>query len=189
MRAQSILRQFRPIPGFVYGSVELRRRGQKRVFYVRLKPRSGSRPVCSGCGTKRRGYDRLAERQFDFVPLWAMPVVFLYAMRRVDCARCGVVVEMVPWATGKSPLTHAYCWFLSKLVQDPILEGDGAPISHDVGHRLSRRGARSTLGARAQKPRWDPLDRRRRAVVEEGAQVPDHGLPTGPWVPPAAAHL
>src|SRR5690606_4885595 len=113
MRAQSILRQFRPIPGFVYGSVELRRRGQKRVFYVRLKPRSGSRPVCSGCGTKRRGYDRLAERQFDFVPLWAMPVVFLYAMRRVDCARCGVVVEMVPWATGKSPLTHAYCWFLA----------------------------------------------------------------------------
>ena len=51
----------------------------------------------------------MAERQFDFVPLWAMPVVFLYAMRRVDCARCGVVVEMVPWATGKSPLTHAYC--------------------------------------------------------------------------------
>jgi transposase len=113
MQLQSILRQVHPIPGFVYGSIELRRRGQKRAFYVRLRARSSSRPVCSSCGKKGRGYDTLKERQFDFVPLWAIPVVFLYAMRRVDCRRCGVTVEMVPWATGKSPLTHAYSWFLA----------------------------------------------------------------------------
>jgi transposase len=42
-----------------------------------------------------------------------MLVFLVYAMRRVDCPRCGVVVEMVPWATGKSPMTHAYIWFLA----------------------------------------------------------------------------
>jgi transposase len=42
-----------------------------------------------------------------------MTVFFLYAMRRVDCPRCGVTVEMVPWASGKSPATHAYTWFLA----------------------------------------------------------------------------
>jgi transposase len=62
---------------------------------------------------KRPGYDTLAERHFAFVPLWGMSVYLVNAMRRVDCPRCGVTVELVPWATGKSPLTHAYCWFLA----------------------------------------------------------------------------
>jgi transposase len=34
-------------------------------------------------------------------------------MRRVNCAACGVVVEAVPWAEGKSHLTTAYAWFLA----------------------------------------------------------------------------
>lgn len=34
-------------------------------------------------------------------------------MRRVDCPTCGVVVERVPWAEGKSRLTTAYQWFLA----------------------------------------------------------------------------
>ena len=34
-------------------------------------------------------------------------------MRRVDCSRCGVKVETVPWATGKSSLTKAYAYFLA----------------------------------------------------------------------------
>ena len=54
-----------------------------------------------------------AVRRFDFVPLWHIPVVFLYAMRRVSCPRCGVRVEALPWATGKHRLTDAYAWFLA----------------------------------------------------------------------------
>jgi transposase len=42
-----------------------------------------------------------------------MLVSLVYAMRRVECPKCGVVVEMVPWASGKSPMTHAYTWFLA----------------------------------------------------------------------------
>jgi len=34
-------------------------------------------------------------------------------MRRVDCPRCGVIVESVPWATGKQSLTSTYAWFLA----------------------------------------------------------------------------
>ena len=47
------------------------------------------------------------------MPLWHIPVVFLYAMRRVSCPRCGVKVEAIPWATGKHRLTDAYAWFLA----------------------------------------------------------------------------
>jgi transposase len=81
--------------------------------YVHLRPRARSKPICGGCGRKRPGYDTLPVREFAFVPLWGMLVSFVYAMRRADCPKCGVVVEMVPWATGKSPMTHAYIWFLA----------------------------------------------------------------------------
>jgi transposase len=113
MRLQSILRRVHPIPGFVYAQTELRQYRSGPVLSVLIRPRVGAKPVCSGCGKKRPGYDTLSQREFSFVPLWAIPVILLYSMRRVDCPRCGVVVEMVPWASGKSHLTHAYSWFLA----------------------------------------------------------------------------
>jgi transposase len=42
-----------------------------------------------------------------------MAVFLVYAMRRVDCPKCGVVVEAVPWSDGKSQLTTSYRWFLA----------------------------------------------------------------------------
>ena len=59
------------------------------------------------------GYDRQSERQFEFVPLWQIAVYFVYALRRVDCPRCGVKVEKVPWCDGKNQLTTTYRWFLA----------------------------------------------------------------------------
>jgi len=51
------------------------------------------------------------------VPLWQIAVFLVYAMRRVDCPRCGVVVEAVPWSDGKSQLTSSYRWFLAGLAK------------------------------------------------------------------------
>ncbi len=53
-------------------------------------------------------------RRFAFVPLWAISVYLIYAMRRVNCPRCGVTVEMTPWAEGKCHLTRAYAVFLAR---------------------------------------------------------------------------
>lgn len=41
--------------------------------------------------------------------------MLLYAMRRVECRRCGVKVEEVPWAEGKHTLCKAYMLFLAHL--------------------------------------------------------------------------
>ncbi|HEY3835443.1 MAG TPA: transposase [Bryobacteraceae bacterium] len=55
------------------------------------------------------GYDQLAERGFEFIPLWGFLVFLLYTMRRVNCRRCGIVaVEEVPWGDGKRTLTKTY---------------------------------------------------------------------------------
>lgn len=43
-----------------------------------------------------------------------MRVYFVYNMRRVDCLDCGIVVESVPWGTGKQALTTTYAWHLAR---------------------------------------------------------------------------
>jgi hypothetical protein len=80
---------------------------------VELHPRANSGPVCSDCGQSGPGYDRLPARRFEFVPFWGMKVFLVYAPRRVECTRCGVRVEEMPWAEGKHPVTRTYAWFLA----------------------------------------------------------------------------
>ena len=80
---------------------------------IEIEARKNGRPICSGCGQHRPGYDRLPERHFEYVPLWGIAVYFVYAMRRVKCPTCGVKVEQVPWCDGKNQLTTTYRWFLA----------------------------------------------------------------------------
>ena len=80
-----------------------------------VRPRNGSAAVCSRCHLPAPGYDQLAERRFEFIPLWGFLVFLLYTMRRVNCRRCGIVaVEEVPWGDGKRTLTKAYMLFLAR---------------------------------------------------------------------------
>ncbi|MGI8741101.1 MAG: transposase [Bryobacteraceae bacterium] len=81
--------------GFVYQHARFG--PDKKNIEVDVRPRKGSKAVCSGCHKPAPGYDRLAERRFEFIPFWGILVFFLYQMRRVDCHHCGVVVEEVPW--------------------------------------------------------------------------------------------
>ena len=113
MLLKTILNRIQKYPGFVYGLIQLLTEDGQLSLHIQVDARRGARAFCSGCGRRRRGYDRLSERRFEFVPLWGIPVFFLYAMRRVDCPPCGVRVEMVPWAEGKSHLTKTFAWFLA----------------------------------------------------------------------------
>jgi transposase len=110
MRVKTVLNRVHKVKGFVYQ----RARFVHDRIEVGVRPRKRSRPICSGCDQVGPGYDTLPTRRFRFVPLWAIPVVLVYAMRRVDCARCGVTVERVPWADGKQHRTHAYALFLAR---------------------------------------------------------------------------
>ena len=112
MQLKTILNRVAKQPGFVFAAVELVRTGSVLSIHARLRERKGSRGVCADCGKRRPGYDRLPERRFQFVSLWNIPVFFLYAPRRVDCPPCGVIVELMPWAAGKSHITVAFAWFL-----------------------------------------------------------------------------
>lgn len=110
MRIKTLLNRVHKVKGFVYETARFNGDG----IEVEIRPRRGSRPICSGCGRRGPGYDTLGPRRFEFVPLWAIAVCLIYAMRRVDCPRCGVTVEQVPWARGKRHLTDAYALFLAR---------------------------------------------------------------------------
>jgi transposase len=114
MLLKTILNRVAPQTSFVYGETTFASVEGRLALEVQVEPRRNSRPICSGCHRKRPGYDRLPPRRFQFVPLWQIAVFFVYALRRVACPRCGIVVEEVPWADGKSPLTTTYRWFLAR---------------------------------------------------------------------------
>ncbi len=113
MRIQTILNRVEKFKSFVYGEARLQEQDGGPALVVRVQPRKNGRPSCSGCGRPGPVYDRLEERRFEFVPVWGIVVFLVYRMRRVNCKRCGVTVEMVPWCDGKNQLTTTYRWFLA----------------------------------------------------------------------------
>ena len=111
MHLRTLLNTVYPHKGFVYEK-ESFSHGGRRV-QVEVRARKNSHPVCSQCGREGAIYDTQPERSFDMIPVWSLPVKFVYAMRRVSCCECGVRVEAMPWGAGKSPLTTAFAHHLA----------------------------------------------------------------------------
>jgi transposase len=64
---------------------------------------------CSGCHCKvRQLYDQYAGRLWRHADFGGMRIDLRYATRRVDCRRCGVRVELVPWADPMSAFTRVF---------------------------------------------------------------------------------
>lgn len=115
LTVKTILNLKENYPLFVFKDVRLNTTLKAPRIEVTVNSRKASQGICSGCGSRRPGYDRLPQREFIHVPIYGLAVVFLYCMRRLQCSSCaGVVVEAVPWSAGKSPLTTGYAWYLSE---------------------------------------------------------------------------
>lgn len=64
---------------------------------------------CSGCFCKvHQLYDQYAGRLWRHADFGGMRIDLRYATRRVDCPRCGVRVELVPWAEPMSAFTRVF---------------------------------------------------------------------------------
>ena len=110
---KSLLNFVQPLKRFVYQSVQLIQTSEQPRIEALIRPRSNSKPRCSSCSKPCPGYDSLDQRRFAFIPLWNIPVVLLYTMRRVNCPRCGIKVEEVPWAEGKHSSCNTFRHFLA----------------------------------------------------------------------------
>lgn len=114
MQIKTLLNRLEKYKGFVYGRITLEEGARARLL-IEVRADKRCKAVCSGCEEPCPCYDKMPEtRYFEFPPLWGLLVFFAYVMRRVNCPRCGVKVEKVPWAHGKSPTTTTYAWFLAR---------------------------------------------------------------------------
>ena len=110
MQIKTILNRVEKHSCFVYDATRL----LDECIEVDVRPRKNSTAICSLCRHSAPGYDTLRVRRFEFVPLWGIKVFFVYARRRVQCPRCGVKVEELPWVEGKHHLTKTFAWFLAR---------------------------------------------------------------------------
>jgi len=113
MHIRSILNRVEKLKGFVYESERFITSGNRPGIEVVVRPRKGSQGYCGGCGKKGPTYDTGEPRHFQYLPMWGILVFLVYCMRRINCKRCGVTTEMIPWADGKHRLTTSFRWFLA----------------------------------------------------------------------------
>ena len=115
LQLQTVLNKVHPLKSFVYSDVRLVESEGTAAARIeaRVSPRKNSRGRCERCDRPGPTHDHQPERRFEFVPLWGLLVFLRYAPRRVDCRDCGVHVEAMPWARGKSSMTAAYMIFLA----------------------------------------------------------------------------
>ena len=109
---KTILNKVQPLKGFLYASVCFSQRVPYQIEAV-VFSRLGTNARCSGCDRPCSVYDHLETRSWQMPPLWLFSMVLVYTMRRVNCPACGVVVEKVPWATGKHRLCDGFRLFLA----------------------------------------------------------------------------
>ena len=79
MELITILNRCHRFRGFVYQHARFS--ADKKSIEVAVRPRKGSAAVCSQCHLPAPGYDQLAERRFEFIPLWGFSSSF--------CTPCG----------------------------------------------------------------------------------------------------
>jgi len=72
---------------------------KEQTLVVDVRPR-WRRVRCSGCGERAPQYDALAARRWRHLPFGGWSIDLRYAPRRVQCKRCGIGAEQVPWAVG-----------------------------------------------------------------------------------------
>jgi transposase len=103
MRATSVLRILLGLNRTIVRSFEFREFG----IVIDVTP-STRVARCGRCGGKvRSGYDARSRtwRHLDFA---GMEVRLRYAIRRVNCRRCGVTTELVPWAGPAGKFTYDF---------------------------------------------------------------------------------
>src|SRR6266481_1723983 len=74
MELITILNRCHRFRGFVYQHAHFS--ADKKSIEVAVRPRNGSAAVCSRCHLPAPGYDQLAERRFEFIPLWGFSSSF-----------------------------------------------------------------------------------------------------------------
>jgi transposase len=113
MRVTTLFRRLLDVTGLQVKGALLTTDGS---LSVEVAPR-WRRPRCGVCGRVAPGYDRRPLRWWRHLAFGRTMVLLSYAPRRVECARCGIRSEKLPWAEGQSRFTWAFEELVAYLAQ------------------------------------------------------------------------
>jgi transposase len=140
VRVTTLLRRLLGVTGVVVEDFAFAEGG----LIVMIRPR-WSVPRCGECGFRAPGYDRAAPRRWRHLGIGRLRVWLEYAPRRVECAKCGVKTEKVPWAEHRGRFTRDFEELAAYLAQvtDQTKVTEQLGISwRSVGEAVSRVVAR-----------------------------------------------
>lgn len=112
MRATSILRAVLGLSNTIVTSFDFA--AAELVVTVRPAARSA---YCSGCGRRCADIYDGRWRRWRHLDVVGLRVWLRYRLRRLDCPRCGVTTELVPWAEHGSSFTRAFEEVVAYLAQ------------------------------------------------------------------------
>lgn len=157
MRITTVARRMLAVTSMFVTAVELTHCAL--VLYVRPSWRA---PRCGECGRRAPGYDQKPKRYWRSLSLGRLEVLLAYAPRRVECPRCGVHTEAVPWARHRARFTEDFEEMVAYLAQTT----DKTTVTKLMGISWRTVGA---IVERVVAQRLDPrrLDNLRRIGVDE----------------------
>ena len=113
MRVTSLFRKLLDVRNLVVKGLEF----VGGDLLVDVRPLYRRRTRCGKCGRVAPRYDRQPARRWRSLGVGRTRIYLRYAPWRVSCKQCGVIVQEVPWAAGKSRFTRDFEEFVAYLAQ------------------------------------------------------------------------
>ncbi len=134
-------------------------------------------PAARAASNPAPGYDTLAPRRFEFVPLWGLLVFFVYALRRVQCPALRRPGRGRALGRGQASAHHHLRLVLGPLGQTLELDGRRGELPHQLDPCVPLRGDGRGLGPRPPGPLRHHGHRLRRDPLAPRPPLPHRGLP------------
>lgn len=123
-------------------------------------------PICSGCFKRVRAvHDTYQGRRWRHLDVAGMRLWLQYEIRRVRRPRCGVTVELVPWAEPQPWFRYEFEQHVAYLAQLADKTTLSDMMLHRVGHGRQHHRARRRPAPPRRSARRPAPHRRRRAEL------------------------
>jgi len=107
----------------------------------------GKKGFCPICGRRVRSFYDHHERAWRHLSMFGLATFLRVTIRRVNCPRCGVRVERVPWARHDSDFTRPFedsaAWLLRRMNQTAVAEWFG--IAWETVGNIAKRVVKELL--------------------------------------------
>ena len=110
---------------------------EEGILRVQLGVKKRRNLPCGNCAMRCRPKDRTSPRRWRHLSIWGIPVFLIYTPHRVNCSKCGIRVEQIPWSMGKSPFSVPLVVVLSFWAR--ILAWDQVAKLFDVSYDTVKR--------------------------------------------------